>query len=334
MPLLGHNITFANPSFLYGLALLPLLVFWYLRRSDEETSDLRYSTLGPFAGLRPSLKERLHPLPFILRLAVIAVLIVALARPQTSASAENVYTEGIDIVLLLDISGSMLAEDFTPNRIEAAKAVAQDFIDGREHDRIGLVIFAGQSFTQCPMTLDYHVLKNLLRQVKPGMVEDGTAIGMAIAQGVNRLKDSKAKSKVMILLTDGVNNRGEIDPITAAQIAQTYGIRIYTIGVGTIGTAPYPVQTPFGIRYQNMPVDVDEKTLQTIASMTDGQYFRATNNRALRQIYSEIDKLEKTKIEVKQYRSYTDLYPLWAGLGLLLVVSEFALRGTLLRKIP
>ena len=334
MPLWGHNIHFASPVFLYGLFILPLLVAWYFRKNRVDTADLRYSSLSPFSSLRPTLKERLHHLPFLLRLLVIGALIVALARPQTSASGENVYTEGIDIVLLLDISGSMLAEDFSPNRIEAAKQVAQDFIDGRQHDRIGLVIFAGQSFTQCPMTLDYHVLKNLLRQVKPGMVEDGTAIGMAIAQGVNRLKDSKAKSKVMILLTDGVNNRGEIDPITAAQIAQTFAIRIYTIGVGTIGEAPYPVQTPFGIRYQNMPVDVDEKTLQQIAGMTDGEYFRATNNRTLRQIYNEIDKLEKTRIEVRQYRSYTELFPIWAGLGMLLMITEFTVRGTLFRKIP
>ncbi len=208
------------------------------------------------------------------------------------------------------------------------------FIDGRQNDRIGLVIFAGQSFTQCPMTLDYRVLKNLLRQVKPGMVEDGTAIGMAIAQGVNRLKDSKSKSKVMILLTDGMNNRGEVDPLTAAQIAKTFTIRIYTIGVGTVGEAPYPVQTPFGIRYQNVPVDVDEKTLSQIADMTDGRYFRATNNKALRQIYDEIDKLEKTRVEVKAYRSYTELFYPWAALGLLSLLAEFLIAGTILRKLP
>jgi Ca-activated chloride channel family protein len=228
----------------------------------------------------------------------------------------------------------MLAEDFQPNRVEAAKEVAQSFVEGRKNDRIGLVIFSGQSFTQCPMTLDYRVLKNLLRQVRPGMVEDGTAIGMAIAQGVNRLKDSKAKSKVMILLTDGVNNRGEIDPLTAAQIAQTFGIRIYTIAVGTQGEAPYPVMTPFGKRYQNMPVDVDEKTLQQIALMTRGQYFRATNNRSLKQIYADIDQMEKTRIEVKSYRSYTELFYGWAFLGLLALVAEFVLGGTLLRKLP
>jgi Ca-activated chloride channel homolog len=284
--------------------------------------------------VKPTVKERLRHLPFALRTIAIVVLIVALARPQSTSQGENVYTEGIDIALLLDISGSMLAEDFQPNRIQAAKEVALRFVDGRAHDRIGLVVFAGQSFTQCPMTLDYRVLKNLLRQVKPGMVEDGTAIGMAIAQGVNRLKDSKAKSRVMILLTDGVNNRGEIDPVTAAQIAQTYDLRIYTIGVGTVGEAPYPVQTPWGIRYQNIPVDVDEKTLQKIAELTGGQYFRATSTRALQQIYDEIDELEKTRIEVTTYRSVAELFYPWAALGLGLLLLEVALRGTYLRKGP
>ena len=330
----GHNISFANPEFLYALALIPMLAFWYIRRHRAVTSHVRYSTLLPFTAVKPTLKERMRHAPFIVRVTALAFLIVGLGRPQTTSQGENIYTEGIDIAMLLDISGSMLAEDFQPNRIEAAKAVAQNFIDGRKNDRIGLVIFAGQSFTQCPMTLDYRVLKNLLRQVKPGIVEDGTAIGMGIAQGVNRLKDSKAKSKVMILLTDGVNNRGEIDPLTASQIAQTFGIRIYTIGVGTVGEAPYPVQTPFGIRYQNIPVDVDEKTLQKIAEMTNGQYFRATNNKALKQIYAEIDELEKTRIEVKAYRSYTELFYDWAGLGLMTLLLELGLTGTLLRKLP
>jgi len=330
----GSPIRFEDPVFLYGLLVIPLMAAWYIRRHRAVLTDIRYSTLLPFAGLKPGVKERLRHLPFILRMAVIALLIVAFARPQTSSHGENIYTEGIDIVLLLDISGSMLAEDFQPNRIDAAKDVAQNFIDGRKNDRIGLVIFAAQSFTQCPMTLDYRVLKSMLRQVKPGMVEDGTAIGMAIAQGVNRLKDSKAKSKIMILLTDGVNNRGEIDPITAAQIAHTFGIRIYTVGVGTVGEAPYPVQTPFGVRYQNIPVDVDEATLQKIAEITDGQYFRATNNRTLKQIYAEIDKLEKTRIEVKSYRSYTELFYEWASVGLVLLIVEFGVAGTILRKLP
>ncbi len=328
------NVTFANPSYLYALAVIPLLALWYIRRHRGMTTDMRFSTLLPFSGLKPSLKERMRHLPFILRLLAIALLIVGVARPRTTSKGENVYTEGIDIVLLLDISGSMLAEDFQPNRIEAAKRVAEDFVYGRQNDRIGLVIFAGESFTQCPMTLDYRVLKNLIRQVKQGMIEDGTAIGMAIAQGVNRLKDGKAKSKVMILLTDGVNNRGEIDPLTAAQIAQTYGIRIYTVGVGTQGEAPYPVQTPFGIRYQNIPVDVDEKTLIKIAEMTNGQYWRATDNRTLKQIYQEIDELEKTRIEVKAYHLYSELFYGWVGLGALVLVLEFGLSQTVLRKLP
>lgn len=328
------NITFASPVFLWGLLLVPALVYWYVRRGSGMTADLRFSTLGAFADVKPTLKELMRHVPFALRMLVLAVLCVALARPQTTSQGENIYTEGIDIVLVLDISGSMLAEDFQPNRIQAAKEVAQSFVDGRGNDRIGLVVFAGQSFTQCPMTLDYRVLKSLLRQVKPGMVEDGTAIGMAIAQGVNRLKESKAKSRVMILLTDGVNNRGEIDPITAGQIAQTFGIRIYAVGVGTVGEAPYPVQTPFGIRYQNVPVDVDEKTLEKIAQSTDGKFFRATNNKALKQIYLEIDRLEKTRIEVKAYRSYTELFYDWAWVGLIALVLEIALSGTLLRKLP
>jgi Ca-activated chloride channel family protein len=307
------NTTFANPEFLWGLLLLPLLGFWYVQRHRQATSDIRYSTLRPFESVHPTWRERLRHLPAAVRILVITAVIVALARPQLTSQGENMYTEGIDIALLLDISGSMLAEDFQPNRIQAAKDVAQNFIDGRANDRIGLVIFAGQSFTQCPMTLDYRVLKNLLRQVKPGVVEDGTAIGMAIAQGVNRLKDSQAKSKVMILLTDGVNNRGEI---------------------GTIGEAPYPVQTPFGIRYQNVPVDVDEKTLKAIAEMTGAEYFRATNNRALREIYAEIDKLEKTRIEVKSYRSYTEVFYPWAWLALGLLVFEIAVAGGVLRKLP
>lgn len=329
------NVTFANPEFLYALAILPFLVLWYIRRHENETSDIRYSTLQPFDTIRPTMKERLRHLPFILRMLVIAVLIVGFARPRTTSQGENVYTEGIDIVLLFDISGSMLAEDLRPNRIEAARQVMMDFIEGRANDRIGLVIFAGESFTQCPMTLDYRVLKNQLRTVKQGVIEDGTAIGMAIAQGVNRLKDSQSKSKVIILLTDGVNNRGEIDPLTATQIAQTFGIRIYTIGVGTSkGEAPFPVQTPFGTRYQNMPVDVDEKTLAKIAEMTEGQYFRATNNRSLKQIYQDIDEMEKTRIEVRQYRSYTELFYDWVWIGLIALALELLLSNTYLRKLP
>ena len=228
----------------------------------------------------------------------------------------------------------MVAEDFNPNRIEAAKQVASDFIDGRSNDRIGLVVFSAQSFTQCPLTTDYPVLKSLLKEVKNGMIEDGTAIGLAIANGVNRMKDSKAKSRVMILLTDGVNNRGEIDPITAARIAATYGIRIYTVGVGAQGEAPYPVQTPFGIRRQMIPVDLDEKALTQIADMTGGKYFRATDNRTLKSIYKEIDKMERTKIDVTAYKRYSELYSGWLFAGLALVLLEAGLSASVLRKNP
>jgi Ca-activated chloride channel family protein len=330
----GPNVTFAQPWVLLLLGAVPLLVFWYLRRGSAATTDLRFSTLRAFTNVSPTIRERTRHVPFILKCAAIALLIVALARPQSTSHGENVTTEGIDIVLLLDISTSMLAEDFQPNRIQAAKEVAGNFVEGRQHDRIGLVVFSGQSFTQCPMTLDYRVLRNLIRVVKPGMVEDGTAIGMAIAQGVNRLKDSKARSRVMILLTDGMNNRGEIDPITAAQIAQTFGIRIYTIGVGTIGEAPYPVPTSLGIRYQMIPVEVDEKTLGKIAELTGGKYFRATNNQALKQIYGEIDAMEKTRIDVRSYRHVSELFYGWAGLGMLSGVLGLVLGMTVWRKIP
>jgi len=330
----GPNVTFAQPWVLLLLGAVPLLVFWYLRRGSAATTDLRFSTLRAFTNVSPTIRERTRHVPFMLKCAAIALLIVALARPQSTSHGENVTTEGIDIVLLLDISTSMLAEDFQPNRIQAAKEVAGNFVEGREHDRIGLVVFSGQSFTQCPMTLDYRVLRNLIRVVKPGMVEDGTAIGMAIAQGVNRLKDSKARSRVMILLTDGMNNRGEIDPITAAQIAQTFGIRIYTIGVGTIGEAPYPVPTSLGIRYQMIPVEVDEKTLGKIAELTGGKYFRATNNQALKQIYGEIDAMEKTRIDVRSYRHVSELFYGWAALGMLSGVFGLVLGMTVWRKIP
>jgi Ca-activated chloride channel family protein len=302
------DITFANPELLLLLLVIPGLVVWYYYRLHAKESDVRFPTLLPFAMVKYSAKERLRHMPFILRMIALALVIIALARPQSTSKGQNVYSEGIDIVLALDISGSMLAEDFQPNRIEAAKNVAQDFIGGRTNDRIGLVIFSGESFTQCPLTVDYEVLKTLIKPLKSGMIEDGTAIGLGLANAVNRLRESKAKSKVIILLTDGVNNRGEIDPISAAQIAQSYGIRVYTVGVGTVGEAPYPVQTPFGIRYQMVPVEIDEKVLNKVAEMTDGKYFRATDNKKLRSIYQEIDKLEKTRIEVRSYRRYTELF--------------------------
>lgn len=326
--------TFANPGFLWLLLLIPALGYLFWRRRRRMVTELRFSSLQPFSSIRRTFRERLRHVPVGLRYVALGCLIVALARPQSISSRENMYTEGIDIVLVLDISGSMLAQDFTPNRLEAAKNVADEFIAGRTNDRIGLVIFSAESFTQCPLTTDYPVLRNLLSEVKNGMIEDGTAIGLALANAVNRLKDSKATSKVIILLTDGVNNRGEIDPITAGRIAATYGIRVYTIGVGAEGYAPYPVQTPFGVRMQLMKVDLDEKTLQQIAQMTGGKYFRATDNRKLKAIYREIDSLEKSKIEVTAYKRHTDLFPAWLLTGLLVLLVEAGLSNTLLRKLP
>ncbi len=328
------DITFANPELLLFLLLVPALAVWYYYRLNAKESDVRYSTLQPFAMIKYSMKERLRHLPFILRLIALALVIIALARPQSTSKGQNVYSEGIDIVLALDISGSMLAEDFQPNRIEAAKNVAQDFIGGRTNDRIGLVIFSGESFTQCPLTVDYEVLKTLIKPLKSGMIEDGTAIGLGLANAVNRLRESKAKSKVIILLTDGVNNRGEIDPITAAEIAKSYGIRVYTVGVGTVGEAPYPVQTPFGIRYQMIPVEIDEKVLKQVADLTDGIYFRATDNKKLRSIYQEIDQLEKTRIEVRSYRRYTELFYSFIFIAVFLLIGDVGLSTTWLRKIP
>ena len=325
---------FAYPWMLWALLLIPLLAFWYWRRRRHMVTELTFSSLQPFDHTPRSLRERLRDVPIALRLVALALFIVALARPQAVSSRENVSTEGIDIVLLLDISGSMLAEDFSPNRLVAAKQVADEFVDGRINDRIGLVIFSAESFTQCPLTTDYPVLKSLLKEVKNGMIADGTAIGLAIANGVNRLKDSKAKSKVMILLTDGVNNRGEIDPITAAKIAATYNLRVYTVGVGAQGEAPYPVETPFGIQRRLIPVDLDEKTLTAVAEMTGGKYYRATDNRKLKAIYREIDQLERSKIEVTAYKRYTELFYNWLAAGLLALLIEVLLGGTVLRKIP
>jgi Ca-activated chloride channel family protein len=328
------DLTFKYPFVLYFLAIIPFILIWYWRKNKKNSPDVTYSSLSVFDGMKPTIKERLVHLPAILRALALSFLIIALARPQSFSTGENVYTEGIDVAILLDISGSMLAEDFKPNRLEAAKDVIDNFVKGRTSDKIGLVVFASQSFTQCPLTIDYSVLRNLLGEIKSGMIEDGTAIGTAIANGVNRLKDSDAKSKVLILLTDGVNNSGEIDPITAAQIAKTFGIRIYTVGVGTLGEAPYPFNTPFGKRYQMVPVEIDEDVLLEVATITEGRYFRATDNEKLAEIYEEIDKLEKTRVEITSYRNATELFYNWAGLGLFLLVFELTLVRTWLRRLP
>jgi Ca-activated chloride channel family protein len=265
---------------------------------------------------------------------VIALVIMVIARPQSTNRWQNVTTEGIDIMIALDISSSMLAQDLRPNRLEASKNVAVEFVSGRETDRMGLVVYSGESFTQCPLTTDHAVLINLFKDIQSGMIEDGTAIGMGLANAVTRLKDSKAKSKVIILLTDGVNNRGAIAPLTAAEIARTFGIRVYTIGVGTQGMAPVPVQTPYGTRVQNMKVEIDEETLMKIAEETDGRYFRATDNEKLRQIYQEIDKMEKSKIDVKEYSKKEEEYMRFGILATVLFMLEILLRYLFFRNIP
>ena len=295
-----NNFIFINTEFFFLLLIPIALLIWYFFKSKKNTSEIIFSDLHSLEKTK-TIKNQLIHLPHLFKICALILLIIALARPQSSTNWEESTTEGIDIILSMDISGSMLAEDLKPNRLEASKEVAMDFISKRANDRVGLVIFSGESFTQCPLTTDHNVFINLFKDVKSGMVEDGTAIGMGLATAVNRLKESDAISKVIILLTDGVNNKGVVAPFTAAEIAKKFGIRVYTIGVGTEGYAPYPFQTPFGIQYQDVEVQIDEETLQNIATVTDGKYFRATNNSKLKEIYKDIDKLEKSKIEVTEF---------------------------------
>ena len=328
-------MVFANPTYLYLLLLLIPLIGWYVYKLSKNQASLQVSSTEVFDALGVSTwKVWLRHVPFVLRMAAIAVLIVILARPQSTNSWQNSSTEGIDIMLAMDISGSMRAQDLKPDRLEASKDVAASFINGRPNDNIGLVVFAAESFTQCPLTTDHTVLLNLFKDVQPGIIQDGTAIGLGLANAVSRIKDSQAKSKVIILLTDGVNNQGEIAPVTAAEIAKTFGVRVYTIGVGTQGKAPYPFQTAFGIQYMDVDVEIDEPTLKQIAATTGGQYFRATDNASLKEIYSEIDKMEKTKISVQEYSKKQEEYKNWALLLFSLLLVEILLRNTLLRNIP
>lgn len=328
-------MVFANPTYLYLLLLLIPMIGWYVYKLRKSQASLQVSSTEAFevAGAT-SWKVYLRHVPFALRTLAIALLIVVLARPQSTDSWQNSTTEGIDIVMAMDISTSMLAEDLKPNRLEAAKDVAASFINGRQNDNIGLVVFAAESFTQCPLTIDHGVLLNLFKDIQPGIIQDGTAIGLGLANAVSRIKDSQAKSKVIILLTDGVNNTGEIAPVTAAEIAKTFGIRVYTIGVGTQGEAPYPIPTAFGIQCQNIPVEIDEQVLKQIASTTGGQYFRATDNASLKEIYSEIDQMEKTKISVQEFSKKQEEYKNWALIVFALLLVEVLLRNTLLRNIP
>lgn len=332
--MLFKELEFANTGFLYLLAMIPLLVAWYWYRYKHLQADIQVSSTLPFDQGGHSMKHYLYHSLFALKMIALALLIIALARPQTSTKRQDVTIEGIDIVLTIDISGSMLAEDFNPNRLGAAKAVAKEFIAGRQTDRMGLVIFSGETFTQCPLTTDHKVLLDLFDNVKSGIIEDGTAIGDGLATAVNRLKESTAISKVIILLTDGENNMGFLDPLSSAEIAKLYGIRVYTIGVGSIGTAPYPVKTPFGIQYQDIEVKIDEEMLREVAEMTGGKYFRATDNRKLAEIYAEIDRLEKSKIDVTEFLRKNEEFLPFVLIAGILVLIEFILRRTIFRSIP
>ena len=328
-----ENIEFANPKLLWLLLLVPALIVWYILRHKKQEASLSFSDLKGMVKLPKTWKAYLRHLLFALKMAALALLIVALARPQSSSTNSTSNIEGIDIVLAMDVSGSMLARDLKPDRLTAAKNVASDFVQGRPGDRMGLVIFSGETFTQVPLTTDHGVMLNMLAEMKNGLIDDGTAIGDGLATAISRLKDSEAISKVVILLTDGMNNAGSVDPYTAAEIAKLYGIRVYTIGVGSYGTAPYPVQTPFGTQIQQIKVEIDERLLSTIANSTGGKYFRATSNQKLDEIYQEIDQLERSKIEVTEFRRlHEEFYPLVAW-ALALLLLEFILRKTIFRTL-
>ena len=321
------------------MLLLVPYVFWYFLYRKRNEPTMRMSDTSAYLDAPKSWRVRLVHAPMLLRCITFSLIVTVMARPQTRNSWADRTVEGIDIMLAMDISTSMLAEDLKPNRMEAAKNVASEFISGRPDDNIGLCIFAGESFTQCPMTVDHASLLNLLNGVRTdlaarGLIEDGTAVGMGLANAVSRLKDSKAKSKVVILLTDGSNNRGDISPLTAAQIAKSLGIRVYTIGVGTNKVAPYPMPVAGGVQYVNIPVEIDTKTLSEIAAITDGNYYRATNNKELRHIYSDIDKLEKTKLNVKKFSKRYEAFAPFAWLALITLLLEVMLRTTILRRIP
>jgi len=326
--------SFANPQLFYLFLVLIPIIAWYIFRQKKFSASIQVSSTRNLEQLPKSWKHYLRHLLFAITCAILSLLIIVMARPQSSENWENIQTEGIDIVMAIDVSTSMLARDLKPDRLEAAKDVATQFIAGRPYDRIGLVVFSGESFTQCPITTDHSVVTNLLRNTQTGVLEDGTAIGNGLATAVSRLKESQALSKVIILLTDGENNRGEVPPLTAAEIAKTFGVRVYTIGVGTIGTAPYPMQTPFGVRIQDVQVKIDEPSLQSIADITGGKYFRATSTDNLKKIYEEIDALEKSKIEVKEFSKKQEEFQSFALAALLLLIAGVLLKISVFRNIP
>ena len=326
---------FASLYYLWLLTLLVPMIGYYVWRTLQGGAAIRISSVAGVVRAPRTVRYYLRHLPFVLRAAAFALLVVALARPQDVEQNVRTNTEGIDIMLAIDVSGSMLARDFKPDRITAAKEVAGSFIADRYGDRIGLVAFAGEAFTQSPLTTDQSTLQTLLARIRSGLIEDGTAIGNGLATAINRLRESDAKSKVIILLTDGVNNRGEIAPRTAAEIAKAQGIRVYTIGVGTEGMAPYPAMDMFGnITFVNQKVEIDEKTLTAISDMTGGQYFRATDKAKLKAIYDEINQLEKSKVEVTEHVSYHELYLAWVLAALGLLLAEFLFANLVLKRIP
>jgi Ca-activated chloride channel family protein len=329
------EITFAYKPVFFLLALIPAMVVWYVWKQRDRYSDIKFVHSQYVTDVRKSLRLRLLHLPFAMRMLAMALLIVALARPQTSSSTRNINVEGVDIMLAIDISGSMLAEDFKPNRMEVAKETAIEFVDLRPTDRIGVSVFAGQSITIVPLTTDHALVKDLTSRVRTNMVEDGTAIGDGLATSINRLKESEAISKVVILLTDGINNAGMIDPLTAAEIAKIYGIRVYTIGVGSKGSVPYPMPSPMGgVRYQMVELPVDEALLVQMSDMTGGRYFWADSRNKLEEIYKEIDQLERTKFDVTEFSRKHDKFLVLVLLALAFLIVEIVLRNTWLRTNP
>lgn len=327
-------MTFHNPEYLLFLLLLIPVIFWYVWEMHKSDASLQISSHQDLKKYDKTLKIRLRHLPFILRVLAVASLVVAIARPQKSDEWKTENTEGIDIMLALDVSTSMQIIDFKPNRLEAAKALGIEFIKSRPNDNIGLVVFAGESFTQCPLTTDHAVLINLLHNVNFGAIEDGTAIGLGLANAVARIKEGPARSKVIILLTDGTNNAGDISPVTAGEIAQTFGIRVYTVGVGSQGEVRWPYDTPLGIRYRVVDSNFEEGPLKDIAEMTGGYYFRATDNNSLRHVYQSIDELEKTKIRVREFSSKEEVYHIFALLAFIFLAFEIVLRNTVLKSNP
>jgi Ca-activated chloride channel family protein len=329
-----EGISFVNKEYLWLLLVIIPVIAWYIIRQSKHYASMQISSAEALKSGKKGVKTYLRHVLFVLRIFAIAAIIIVIARPQNNTEWDTKVAEGIDIIMSMDVSTSMLAEDFQPNRLEAAKDVAIQFISDRPNDRIGLVIFAGESFTQCPLTTDHNVVINLMNEINCELLDDGTAIGDGLATSVNRLKNSNAISKVIILLTDGVNNKGSVAPLTGAEIAKTFGIRVYTIGVGTIGSAPYPFKTQFGTQYQNIDVKIDEEMLKEIASLTGGKYFRATDNKKLKDIYEEIDLLEKTKIQVTNYSKPVELFEIWVIIAIAILILEILLRLTILKNIP